>query len=222
VLYKDQERFPNVNVYEVVRLRSPPAELLRQRSGLDTLFAWITQAPQEIWVIDPCQPTVASSAGNHRCSEGTFRLIQQTYRGLEMKYNFMGRQSMVQFKDQSSEDESKNEDMNSQKSASPETAPSSGKSKRKSDDEGHGDGSSKRKRKSKSDKNSQRKANGSAPKRRHSMSKPARDARDDPSPTRPNLDVDAVRSPSPVIDFDGLSRPSTRTLMAQLHLVDFV
>ncbi|EHL01943.1 putative GTP cyclohydrolase 1 [Glarea lozoyensis 74030] len=43
------------------------------------------------------------------------------------------------------------------------------------------------------------------------MSKPARDARDDPSPTRPNLDVDEVRSPSPVIDFDGLSRPSLGT-----------
>ena len=62
-------------------------------------------------------------------------------------------------------------------------------------------------------------------KRRHSMSKAARDPRDEPeskaaSPSRTG-DADAVekeaasavatRSPSPFIDFDGLSRPSTGT-----------
>ncbi|CAK7274669.1 GTP cyclohydrolase 1 [Sporothrix epigloea] len=66
-------------------------------------------------------------------------------------------------------------------------------------------------------------------KRRHSMSKAARDPRDEPeskaaSPSRADdADVDAdamekeaasavaTRSPSPFIDFDGLSRPSTGT-----------
>ena len=43
-------------------------------------------------------------------------------------------------------------------------------------------------------------------KRRHySISKAARDPRDEASPTEPEP---GVRSPSPVIDFDGLSRPS--------------
>ncbi|PSS23369.1 hypothetical protein M430DRAFT_136234 [Amorphotheca resinae ATCC 22711] len=48
--------------------------------------------------------------------------------------------------------------------------------------------------------------------RRNSVSKPARDPRDDPSP--PGLaeeEVSDTRSPSPVIDFDGLSRPSRGT-----------
>jgi GTP cyclohydrolase I len=45
--------------------------------------------------------------------------------------------------------------------------------------------------------------------RRLSVSKPARDPRDDPSPQRPLEEAIEIRSPSPVIDFDGLSRPST-------------
>lgn len=53
------------------------------------------------------------------------------------------------------------------------------------------------------------KANGeSDSKRRHSVSKPARDPRDDPSPARPPPKDAGTRSPSPVIDFDGLSHPS--------------
>ena len=65
--------------------------------------------------------------------------------------------------------------------------------------------SKKRKRKSKPEKGSGN--NGiSKNKRRHSVSKPARDPRDDPSPT--SNDLAGTRSPSPVIDFDGLSRPS--------------
>lgn len=44
--------------------------------------------------------------------------------------------------------------------------------------------------------------------RRLSVSKPARDPRDDPSPQRPLEEAIEIRSPSPVIDFDGLSRPS--------------
>lgn len=42
-------------------------------------------------------------------------------------------------------------------------------------------------------------------KRRHSLSKAARDPRDEASPV--GLDT-GTRSPSPVIDFDGLSKPS--------------
>lgn len=41
-------------------------------------------------------------------------------------------------------------------------------------------------------------------KRRHSLSKAARDPRDEASPVEPDV---GTRSPSPVIDFDGLSRP---------------
>jgi GTP cyclohydrolase IA len=46
--------------------------------------------------------------------------------------------------------------------------------------------------------------------RRHSMSKAARDPRDEPEVGRKRSKVDGkeTRSPSPVIDFDGLSRPS--------------
>jgi GTP cyclohydrolase IA len=44
--------------------------------------------------------------------------------------------------------------------------------------------------------------------RRLSVSKPARDPRDDPSPQRLAEEAPDTRSPSPVIDFDGLSRPS--------------
>jgi hypothetical protein len=45
-------------------------------------------------------------------------------------------------------------------------------------------------------------------KRSHSVSKPARDPRDEASPPRSSTDLTGTRSPSPVIDFDGLSRPS--------------
>lgn len=71
-------------------------------------------------------------------------------------------------------------------------------------EEGH---TKKRKRKHKSEKGS--KLNGSHAKRRHSVSKPARDPRDEASPVRPQKEIAGTRSPSPVIDFDGLSRPST-------------
>lgn len=42
-------------------------------------------------------------------------------------------------------------------------------------------------------------------KHRHRLSKAARDPRDEASPVEPDV---GTRSPSPVIDFDGLSRPS--------------
>jgi hypothetical protein len=42
-------------------------------------------------------------------------------------------------------------------------------------------------------------------KRRHTLSKATRDPRDEASPVEPDV---GTRSPSPVIDFDGLSRPS--------------
>jgi len=47
-------------------------------------------------------------------------------------------------------------------------------------------------------------------KRRHGMSQAARDPRDEPalSTRAPKSDGKETRSPSPVIDFDGLSRPS--------------
>ena len=82
-------------------------------------------------------------------------------------------------------------------------APTSGRNtpngilKRKSEE---GEGSKKRKKKK------ALKANGqSHSRRRPSISKPARDSRDDPTPPTPATET---RSPSPVIDFDGLSRPS--------------
>jgi GTP cyclohydrolase I len=71
-----------------------------------------------------------------------------------------------------------------------------------------GEGGRKRKRKR------NLKANGeSHSKRRHSVSKPARDPRDDPSPIRPAPKDAGTRSPSPVIDFDGLSHPSMTPLL---------
>lgn len=95
-------------------------------------------------------------------------------------------------------------------SSSEEGAPN-GVSKRKSDDEGHG--TKKRKRKSKSEKS--HKVNGV--KRRHSVSKPARDPRDEAaSSPRPKKELVGTRSPSPVIDFDGLSRPSKLRLLLEL------
>jgi GTP cyclohydrolase IA len=67
------------------------------------------------------------------------------------------------------------------------------------EDEGH-----KKKRRSKDRKP---KEDGRRPmkKRRHSLSKAARDPRDEASPVEPDV---GTRSPSPVIDFDGLSKPS--------------
>lgn len=81
-----------------------------------------------------------------------------------------------------------------------------GSLKRKS--EVDGELNKKKKRKSKAEKSSQ--VNGSKPrsKRRHSVSKPARDPRDEASPEESIEDNAITRSPSPVIDFDGLSRPS--------------
>ncbi|CAG8980194.1 hypothetical protein HYALB_00012386 [Hymenoscyphus albidus] len=81
-----------------------------------------------------------------------------------------------------------------------------GSSKRRSDDEGS---KSSKKRKRKEKEKSSRKTNGVS-KRRHSVSKPARDPRDEASPASKD-DEDEVRSLSPVIDFDGLSRPSLGT-----------
>lgn len=65
--------------------------------------------------------------------------------------------------------------------------------------------SKKRKRRSKSERSTK-----GAPhkKRRHSVSKPARDPRDEASPVASEPDNTEARSPSPVIDFDGLSKPS--------------
>jgi GTP cyclohydrolase IA len=55
-------------------------------------------------------------------------------------------------------------------------------------------------------KRDKKKSRGRSLKRRHySISKAARDPRDEASPAEPEP---GTRSPSPVIDFDGLSRPS--------------
>lgn len=79
-----------------------------------------------------------------------------------------------------------------------------GKQKRKTDSDGE---MSKKRRKSK-DKSA--KTNGTKSKRRHSVSKPARDPRDEAIATDSSgKESDSVvRSPSPLIDFDGLSKPS--------------
>lgn len=87
-----------------------------------------------------------------------------------------------------------------------------GKLKRKT--EVDGEVSKKRSRKSRGDKSTKVNGSKSLSKRRHSVSKPARDPRDQASlPESPREDDDAaaVRSPSPVIDFDGLSKPSLGT-----------
>lgn len=73
-----------------------------------------------------------------------------------------------------------------------------------SGDEGH-----KKKRKHKDRKSKDGSLVRTAKKRRHSVSKPARDPRDEASPVRGDI---GTRSPSPVIDFDGLSRPSLSPL----------
>jgi GTP cyclohydrolase IA len=81
----------------------------------------------------------------------------------------------------------------------------SGAVKRKS--ESNGQGSKKKKKKSKSEHGA--KVHGMPhSKRRQSVSKPARDPRDEASPLRLSQELGETRSPSPVIDFDGLSRPS--------------
>lgn len=88
-----------------------------------------------------------------------------------------------------------------------------GKLKRKT--EVDGEVSKKRSRKSRGDKSTKVNGSKSLSKRRHSVSKPARDPRDQASlPESPREDDDAaaVRSPSPVIDFDGLSKPSKCSL----------
>ena len=90
-------------------------------------------------------------------------------------------------------------------SSSSELGTPNGILKRKSESDGQS--SKKKKKKSKSDRGS--KINGIPhSKRRHSVSKPARDPRDEASPIRPSRELAGTRSPSPVIDFDGLSRPS--------------
>jgi GTP cyclohydrolase IA len=67
------------------------------------------------------------------------------------------------------------------------------------DGEGH---KKKRKNKDRGSKDGERQP---IKKRRHSLSKAARDPRDEASPIEADV---GTRSPSPVIDFDGLSRPS--------------
>jgi GTP cyclohydrolase I len=90
-------------------------------------------------------------------------------------------------------------------SSSSELGTPNGTLKRKSESDGQS--SKKKKKKSKSERGV--KVNGiSHSKRRHNVSKPARDPRDEASPLRPSQELAGTRSPSPVIDFDGLSRPS--------------
>jgi len=87
--------------------------------------------------------------------------------------------------------------------------PTTNGSKRKfSSDEETEETTNKKKRKRKDKKN---KLNG----RRHSISKPARDVRDDPSLPKPPKPEEGSRSSSPFIDFDGLSRPSMSPLLIQ-------
>lgn len=89
-------------------------------------------------------------------------------------------------------------------SSSDEERTPNGTLKRKSES----DGQSSKKKKKRSKSQRELKVNGTLhSKRRHSVSKPARDPRDEASPLRPQ-ELAGTRSPSPVIDFDGLSRPS--------------
>jgi GTP cyclohydrolase I len=81
-----------------------------------------------------------------------------------------------------------------------------GNLKRKSGADGQSHESKKKKRKQKSERVTVN--GGHKSKRSHSGSKPARDPRDEASPPRSSKDIAGTRSPSPVIDFDGLSRPS--------------
>lgn len=73
---------------------------------------------------------------------------------------------------------------------------------KQAEQQSHSEQQQKKRKRKKSDK-----VNGTK-KRRHSVSKPARDPRDQASPLSSEADVVGTRSPSPVIDFDGLSKPS--------------
>ncbi|RDL38777.1 putative GTP cyclohydrolase I [Venustampulla echinocandica] len=112
--------------------------------------------------------------------------------------------------------ENQNEDiagMSNSSSTSSDQETLNAASKRRSADEAQEWVGAKRKRKSKSkpEKGLKTKVNGKSSKRRLSVSKPARDPRDEASPPRPPKGPDEPRSPSPVINFDGLSRPSRGT-----------
>ena len=87
--------------------------------------------------------------------------------------------------------------------------------KRKGLDE---EGTRKKKRKSKTPRE-----NGTSHKRRHSVSKPARDPRDEAPPLRSSMKgLTGSRSSTPVIDFDGLSKPSMLFLPSiTLYYLDF-
>jgi GTP cyclohydrolase I len=106
----------------------------------------------------------------------------------------------------SRETEEETVDMPESGSSDPEGL--NGKLKRES----HIDGEESKKKRKRSKVERSTKVNVSKPpsKRRHSVVKPARDPRDEaPQSTSPGEDGEAVvRSPSPVIDFDGLSKPS--------------
>lgn len=79
---------------------------------------------------------------------------------------------------------------------------------------GEVEGSKKRKRRSRGSK-----TNSTVSRRRLSVSKPARDPRDEASPSRPDTEAAGTRSPSPVIDFDGLSRPSKSLLFCYIQFL---
>lgn len=71
-----------------------------------------------------------------------------------------------------------------------------------------------KRRRAKEDGNSEEKPRSSSSKRRYSLSKAARDPRDEPEKKKKKkakIEGAETRSPSPVIDFDGLSRPSRGT-----------
>jgi GTP cyclohydrolase IA len=70
---------------------------------------------------------------------------------------------------------------------------------------GSAEGEGQKKKRKNKDRRSKDGERRSVKKRRHSLSKAARDPRDEASPVEPDV---GSRSPSPVIDFDGLSKPS--------------
>ena len=121
---------------------------------------------------------------------------------------------MVQFANTplKSKVEDEGEDSKASVASLSEQESANGLLKRKSDDR---EGQTKKKRKSKSEKGDKVNGRPSKKKRRHSVGKPARDPRDEASPPGTDEeDVAGTRSPSPVIDFDGLSRPSMSTIFA--------
>jgi len=127
-------------------------------------------------------------------------LIDSTYFSTSQREHY----KMVQFANHPSMDNGEDIDRILNLSSS-EQETLNGKLKRKSEE---GEGQGKKKRKPRSERGPKVNGTQHLAKRRHSVRKPARDPRDEAYSPRRLADSARTRSPSPVIDFDGLSRPS--------------